>query len=91
MAESETPRVATSVVLSFHPPTDRAATELDAASYRSYLRRAHSGPVTESETWDEFVSTGCGTTEEVVLRVESVEGGTAIGEETIFEFQAGET
>lgn len=90
MADAEETSVATAVVLSYQPPTDRAAAELDAESYRSYLRRARRGPVAENDEWDEFVSTGCGTTEDVVLRVESVEGGTEIGEETAFEFHPGE-
>lgn len=90
MAEAHESSVASTVVLSFVPPTDRAATELDAESYRSYLRRARRGPVDVSDEWEEFVSTGCGTTEEVVLRVEAIDGGTEVGEKTEFEFQPGE-
>lgn len=89
--EAQEAIVATTVLISYHPPTERAKEELDAESYRSYLRRAHSGPVSEHDEWDEFVSTGCGTTEEVVLRVEAIEGGEEIGEETVFEFHAGES
>lgn len=53
-----------------------------ADSYRRYLRWAHAGPVAVGEEWDEFVNCGCASPEDVVLRVEEVEGGTAIGSET---------
>lgn len=91
MADSERPEIATTVVLSYRPSTERARSELDADSYRSYLRRARNGPVSPGDEWDEFVSTGCGTTEEVVLRVEAIEGGSEIGEDTTFTFDPATT
>jgi len=54
-------------------------------SYRRYLRWAHAGPVAVGEEWDEFVNCGCASPEDVVLRVEAVEGGTAMGAETHIE------
>lgn len=54
-------------------------------SYRRYLRWAHAGPVTVGEEWEEFVNCGCASPEDVVLRVEQVEGGSAIGSETALE------
>jgi hypothetical protein len=51
-------------------------------TYRRYLRWAHAGPVAVGEEWDEFVNCGCASPEDVVLRLEAIEGGTAIGSET---------
>jgi hypothetical protein len=51
-------------------------------TYRRYLRWAHAGPVTVGEEFEEFVNCGCASPEDVVLRVESVDGGDAIGSET---------
>jgi hypothetical protein len=51
-------------------------------TYRRYLRWAHAGPVAVGEEWEEFVNCGCAAPEDVVLRVEAVDGGTAIGSET---------
>jgi hypothetical protein len=53
--------------------------------YRRYLRRAHAGPVSVGEEWAEFVNCGCASPEDVVLRVETVEGGTSVGSETTVE------
>jgi len=50
--------------------------------FGTYLRRVHGGPVTEGDEWAEFVNCGCGTTTDVVLRVEAVEGGERLGEQT---------
>jgi len=53
--------------------------------FRAYLVRVHGGPVTEGDEWSEFVNCGCGTTTDVTLRVEAVEGGTRLGEATVVE------
>lgn len=53
-----------------------------ADPFLGYLRRVHAGDVTAGEEWTEFVNCGCGTTTDVVLRVESAEGGTALGATT---------
>ncbi|WP_459191964.1 hypothetical protein [Halosimplex sp. J119] len=50
--------------------------------YRRYLRWAHAGPVSVGDEWNEFVNCGCASPEDVILRVERVDGGTAIGSET---------
>ena len=55
------------------------------AIYRQYLRRAHVGPVSVGDEWDEFVNCGCASPEDVILRVERVSGGSAIGSETTIE------
>lgn len=51
-------------------------------TYLRYLRWAHAGPVAVGDEWDEFVNCGCASPEDVTLRVERVEGGTAIGADT---------
>jgi len=53
-----------------------------ADTFRTYLRRAHEGVVAVGDEWEEFVNCGCGTTEDVRLRVESVDGGSVIGDAT---------
>lgn len=59
---------------------------ITAASYRRYLRHAHAGPVSVGEEWAEFVNCGCASPMDIILRVESVAGGRAIGDRTEFEF-----
>ncbi|WP_135306105.1 hypothetical protein [Haloarcula amylovorans] len=54
-------------------------------TYRRYLRWAHAGPVAVGDEWDEFVNCGCASPEDVILRVEDIESGTAIGSETTIE------
>jgi hypothetical protein len=58
---------------------------LRADTFRTYLRRAHEGPVAVGDEWAEFVNCGCGTTEDVSLRVEGVDGGSTIGDGTEIE------
>lgn len=90
--------LAESVVLSYRAADTDPAGEADgfpvnhivhdrlrALPFRAYLRRAHSGPVTEGEEWGEFVNCGCGTTRDVVLRVETVDCATHLGEATALE------
>lgn len=91
MAEAEEDQIAREVTLSYRPADERTAKELDAKSYRSYLRRARRGPLSVDEEWSEFVSTGCGTTQDVTLRVTAVEGGSAVGPSTEFRFEPWDT
>jgi hypothetical protein len=89
--------IADRIVLSFAPSagedpwsgvdTEWIVDELRGDSYRQYLRRAHGGPVTVGEEWAEFVSCGCATPQDVVLRVERVDGGTALGDTTTLTVQ----
>ena len=58
---------------------------MNERTYRRYLRWAHAGHVSVGDEWDEFVNCGCASPEDVVLRVESVEGGTGIGSETVID------
>ena len=75
------------MVLSFDPGDDATAAALDTDRYRQYLRRAHAGPVAVGDEWTEFVSRGCGSTRDVQLRVESVDGGEEVGAGTAFAFR----
>lgn len=77
---------ASTVVVSYTPETERVRRELKKPNYRGYLRKARRGPVSVGDEWREFVSCGCGTTEDVVLQVERVAGGSTITTETEFEF-----
>jgi hypothetical protein len=54
-------------------------------TYRRYLRWAHAGPVTVGDEWEEFVNCGCEHPQDVLLRVERIENGTAIGAATTIE------
>ncbi|WP_423999551.1 hypothetical protein ACOZ4I_11255 [Haloarcula salina] len=65
-----------------HVDTEWLLGELRKDTYETYLKRAHDGRVAVGEEWDEFVNCGCATPQDVLLRVERVEGGDAIGEET---------
>lgn len=54
--------------------------------FRTYLRKVHDR-ANPGDRWEEFVGVGCcGNAMDVVLRVESVDGGPALTAETDFEF-----
>lgn len=78
---------ATRVVVSYDPSEFDGVSrfwmenELGSDDYAAYLRRAHES-ASEGETWDEFVSKGCSLPMDVTLRVERVEGGSALGPDT---------
>jgi len=91
--------VADRIVLSFAPSaadedpwsgvdTEWIVDELRGDTYQQYLRRAHGGPVSVGEEWEEFVSCGCATPQDVLLRVERVEGGTVLGDATALIIQS---
>lgn len=65
--------------------SDWLGERMDAPSYRRYLRWAHAGPVAVGDEWEEFVNCGCSSPEDVVLRVEEVDGGANIGADTTIE------
>lgn len=77
---------ASRAVLSFAPDDEWTATALGQPSYRAYLRRTRAGPVSPETEWEEFVSGGCGSTRDVILRVERLVEGEAIGSSTEFDF-----
>ena len=60
--------------------------QVEKPSFRAFLRRTRD-EAAEGDVWEEFVGVGCcGNTLDVPLRVESVEGGDRIGDDTEFEF-----
>ncbi|WP_123536562.1 hypothetical protein [Halosimplex salinum] len=85
-ASTTTDGVAERVVLRYAPATDRVTEELATSRYSAYLRRAEDGPVAAGDAWDHFVSCGCGTTKDVTLTVDAVEGGDHVGADTEFTF-----
>lgn len=61
--------------------------QLEERSFKAYLRRTHD-TVAVGDTWTVFLDVGCcGDTYDVPLRIESVEGGTMIGDETTIEYE----
>jgi hypothetical protein len=75
------------VVLSY--PTDLSdwsRQQVDTDHFHAWLRRVHDS-VAVGDTWTEFVDVGCcGSTFDVPLRVEAVEGGDEMGPETTIEY-----
>ncbi|GAA0227385.1 hypothetical protein ACFFQF_11695 [Haladaptatus pallidirubidus] len=74
---------ATRVVVSY--PEDLSSWgefQLNERPFRAYLRKTKDD-VQEGDVWEEFLDVGCcGDTLDVPLRVESVEGGGKMGEDT---------
>lgn len=92
MSSRSTPgEVAKRVVISY--PTDLSEwgrQQVTRTAFRSYLRKVLDAPV-EGETWEEFVGVGCcGDTLDVPLRVEAVEGGHEVGEDTEISYKVRE-
>jgi hypothetical protein len=59
---------------------------IEGTQFRSYLPKAHD-TLAEGDTWEEFVGVGCcGNTLDVPLRVERVDGGTRLTQQTEIEF-----
>jgi hypothetical protein len=59
---------------------------VDCSAFRAYLRKTRDA-VAEGDDWAEFVGVGCcGSSLDVPLRVEAVEGGETLGPETAVEF-----
>lgn len=81
------PDAATEVTLSY--PADLSGWgrwQLDERSMKAYLRRTHDTAASGDE-WTLFLDVGCcGNTYDVPLRVESVEGGARMTEETAIEY-----
>lgn len=82
-----TPAVASRVVVSY--PADLSEWgrwQLDERSFKAYLRRTHE-TAAEGDEWTVFLDVGCcGDTYDVPLRVESLEGGAGIEEQTSIEY-----
>jgi hypothetical protein len=53
--------------------------------YLQYIKRVHGGPVAVGEEFEEFVNCGCASPQDVIVRVEAVEGGEELGADTDLE------
>ena len=85
--EAAAPPTATRVVVS-HPATlsNWGRDQLTGPRFRRYLRRVLDD-VAVGDEWEEFVDVGCcGSTHDVPLRIESVDGGDAVGPSTAIEY-----
>lgn len=66
--------------------SDWGRMQVDTRYFRAYLRKVHD-ELREGETFEEFVGVGCcGNTLDVPLRIERVEGGSRMGEDTEIEY-----
>jgi hypothetical protein len=89
MSHTATPGAdaATRVVISY--PADLSEWgrgQVDTPHFRAYLRKTL-GDVEEGDEREEFVGVGCcGSTLDVPLRVEEVQGGGRVGSETTLEY-----
>ncbi|MFC5367837.1 hypothetical protein [Salinirubrum litoreum] len=79
--------LAASVTISYPADlSDWSRDQLDGRIFRAYLRRKLDRPAVGDE-WEEFVDVGCcGSAHHVQLRIEAVEGGDRVGEETLIEY-----
>ncbi|WP_424002579.1 hypothetical protein ACOZ4I_02200 [Haloarcula salina] len=78
---------ATTVELSY--PADLSGwgrQKVEGSPFRAYLRKVHDSAAV-GDVWTEFVGVGCcGDTLDFPLRVESVEGGSRVTDDTAFAF-----
>ena len=87
-AYSESQEVATRVVVSYPDDlSDWGRSQLEQSSFRAFLRKTRD-TARAGDIWEEFVDVGCcGSTLDVPLRVERLDGGDRIGEETEIEYE----
>nr|WP_205596753.1 hypothetical protein [Halostella salina] len=78
---------ADSVVLSYPADlSDWGRFQVEKDAFRAFLRRTRE-TASEGDVWEEFVGVGCcGNSLDVPLRVESVDGPAAVGDDTAFDF-----
>lgn len=83
--------VATKVVISYPADlSDWGRMQVEKRQFRAWLRRTRD-ELAVGDQWPEFVGVGCcGNTLDVPLRVESVEGGSRMGEDTEIEYEVRE-
>ena len=83
------PRAATRVVVAYPDGlSDWGRDQLTAPRFATYLRRVLD-EVREGETFEEFLDVGCcGNALDVTLRIERVEGGSRVVDDTDVEFVA---
>ncbi|MFB6309175.1 MAG: hypothetical protein ABEH35_07585 [Haloarculaceae archaeon] len=79
---------ATRVVLSYPADIDDwDCDELTKPAFRRYLTRVHD-TADVGDIWEEVVGSDCGTPSDVALRVERVEGGADLTDETEIEYES---
>ena len=65
--------------------------QVEGSPFKAYLRKTKTEKVREGDGWEEFVGVGCcGSTLDVPLRVERIEGGDTLGPDTDVEFEVRE-
>jgi hypothetical protein len=79
----QTEHTATRVVVSYPADLSKWGRDtVEGSPFRSYLRKVHE-TASEGDRWEEFVGVGCcGSTLDVPLRVEAVEGGDRLAQNT---------
>ena len=89
MSDTATPgaNTATRVVLSYPADlSDWGREQVDTPHFRAYLGKTL-GEVEEGDVREEFVDVGCcGSSLDVPLRVEEVQGGSRVGPDTTLEY-----
>ncbi|WP_115864818.1 hypothetical protein [Halorussus litoreus] len=65
--------------------------QVEKPSFRAYLRKTRTDRVRQGDEWEEFVGVGCcGSTLDVPLRIERIEGGDTFGPDTEVAFEVRE-
>ncbi|WP_306056360.1 hypothetical protein [Natronococcus wangiae] len=90
-AEATRDAFAERVVVSYPSDlSDWGRFQVEKPSFRAFLRKTRD-TVEEGDVWEEFVGVGCcGNTLDVPLRVEAVEGGPRIVDDTDIEYEVRE-
>ncbi len=85
---ADSPDAADRIVVSYPADlSDWGRGQVETSRFRAYLRKVHDTAAAGDE-WAEFVGVGCcGDSLDVPLRVEAVEGGTGLTEDTAVEFE----
>ena len=79
--------IATKVVVSFPADLSKWGRDQIATRHFKAFLRTTKGQVAGGDVWNEFLDVGCcGSTLDVPLQVESVEGGDVMGERTEIEY-----
>ena len=65
--------------------------QVEKSPFEAYLRKTKTERVRQGDVWEEFVGVGCcGSTLDVPLRVERIDGGTTFGPDTEIEWEVRE-
>jgi hypothetical protein len=65
--------------------------QVERSPFEAYLRKTKTDRVRQGDAWEEFVGVGCcGSTLDVPLRVERIEGGETFGPDTEIQWEVRE-